>query len=279
MGAISRKLCIRPDRSDKQGEYVTNIAVLVKQIPDPAAGGALGSDFRYVRDGKIVLDEADLYGVEMALQLRDKFGSGEVVIVSMVAGGETAGVRTALAMGADRAVVVSDVALANSHALATAKVLNGAINFAGEFDLVVAGTESFDGYTGTLPAQIAALRQSSALTFATSVQIDGATISIKRQSNEGIDVVQADLPAVISVTAGVVEPRYPNFKGIMEAKSKQCDVVSLSKIGLDASTLNIDEQVVLSVEDAPGRESGVKIDDVDIAADKIIEFLEAQGAI
>lgn len=256
-----------------------NIVVLVKQIPDPSVVGSMDSSFRYVRVGKIVLDDADLYGVEMALQLRDAAGSGTVSVVSMVPGGEVTGVRTALAMGADSAVIVSDDALTNAHALATAKVLNAAIDKTGDVDLVIAGTESSDGYTGTIPAQIAALRGVSALTFATSVTHEGDAIVIKRQSNEGTDVVRATLPAVISVTAGVVEPRYPNFKGIMAAKSKPAEVVSLSDLGIDAASLNIDSQKVTDVSDAPGRESGVKITDVDIAADKIVEFLETAGVL
>ncbi len=256
-----------------------NIAVLVKQIPDPSEVGSLDSDFRFVRTGKIVLDEADLFGVEMALQLRDSAGGGEVSVVSMVPGGEVTGVRTALAMGADKAVVVSDDALANSHALATAKVLNAAIDRVGNVDLVIAGTESSDGYTGTIPAQIAALRNACALTFATSVELNDKTVTIKRQSNEGIDVVSASLPAVVSVTAGVVEPRYPNFKGIMDAKNKPAETVSLSDLGIDGASLDIGSQKVTALADAPGRESGVKISDVDTAADTIVEFLETVGAI
>ncbi len=256
-----------------------NIAVVVKQIPDPSLVGALDADFRFIRSGKIVLDDADLYGVEVALQLRDAAGGGEVCIVSMAPNGETAGVRTALAMGADKAIVVSDDALANSHALATAKVLSAAIENVGSVDLIITGTESSDGYTGTIPAQIAALRKVSALTFATSVELNGQTLTIKRQSNEGVDVVQAVLPAVVSVTAGVVEPRYPNFKGIMAAKSKPCDIVSLSEIGIEVASLEIVSQRVTRVSAAPDRSTGVVITDVDIAVDKIVEFLESLGAV
>lgn len=255
------------------------IAVLAKQIPDPTLEPALDSDFRYKREGKIVLDDADLYGVEVALQIRDAAGGGEVHIVSMAPNGEVSGVRTALAMGADSAVVVSDDQLANAHSLATAKVLSRAIDSLGEVDLVIAGTESTDGYAGTVPAQIAALRDVSALTFATSIEYDNGAITIRRQSNEGIDVVQASLPAVVSVTAGVVEPRYPNFKGIMEAKNKPVNTVSLSDLDIDISSLSIDAQKVVALDDAPARESGEKISDVDVAVEKIVERLESAGVI
>lgn len=256
-----------------------NIAVLVKQIPDPTLQGQLDSQFRYVRDGKIVLDEADLYGVEVALMIRDAAGGGEVTAISMVPGGESTGMRTALAMGVDKGIVVSDEALANSHSLATAKVINSAIEKIGNVDLVLAGTESSDGYAGTLPAQIAALRNNSCLTFATSVEYKDGSIEIKRQSNVGIDVVQAELPCVVSVTAGVVEPRYPNFKGIMAAKSKPLDVLSLSDLGISVDDLKIDTQKVVSLEDAPGRDSGQIISDEDEAVEKIVEYLSNAGAL
>ena len=118
-----------------------NIAVCVKQIPDPAEPGALNADNTLKRDGKLILDESDSYGVEMALQLVDKAGGGEVTLISMAPNSETSGLRTALAMGAAKAVLVSDDALKGAGALDTAKVLAAAIKRT-EFDLVLAATES-----------------------------------------------------------------------------------------------------------------------------------------
>ena len=133
-----------------------NVTVFVKQIPDPAQPGSLDpSSNALKRDGKLILDESDSYGVEMALQLVDKAGGGEVTLVSMAPNGETAGLRTALAMGAAKAVLVSDPELAGSDALTTAKVLAAAAQKAGQADLIIAGTESSDGYTGTVPEQVA----------------------------------------------------------------------------------------------------------------------------
>ena len=137
-----------------------NIAVCVKQIPDPAEPGALNPDNTLKRDGKLILDESDSYGVEMALQLVDKAGGGEVTLVSMAPNSETSGLRTALAMGAAKAVLVSDDALKGADALDTAKVLAAAIKRT-EFDLVLAATESSDGYTGTVPEQIAEVLRSA----------------------------------------------------------------------------------------------------------------------
>ena len=135
-----------------------NVVVCVKQIPDPADPGALDPETKTLkRDGKLILDESDSYGVEMALQLVDTAGGGEVTLVSMAPNSEVGGLRTALAMGAAKAILVSDPALAGTDALGTAKVLAAAIARVDGADLVLTATESSDGYTGTVPAQIAEL--------------------------------------------------------------------------------------------------------------------------
>src|SRR4029077_8095806 len=124
-----------------------NVVVCVKQIPDPAAPGALDpATNTLTREGKLILDESDSYGVEMALQLVDAAGGGEVSLVSMAPNGEVSGLRTALAMGAAKAVLVSDPELQGSDALTTAKVLAKAIERLDAPELVIAATESTDGY-------------------------------------------------------------------------------------------------------------------------------------
>ena len=148
-----------------------NVAVCVKQIPDPASPPALNpSDHTLVREGKLVMDDSDSYGVEMGLQLVEAAGGGEVSLVSMAPNGETSGLRNALAVGAARALLVSDPVLAGSDALATAKVLAAAIQRLGP-DLVLAATESTDGYTGTTPVQVAELLGWPSVTFAKHVEI------------------------------------------------------------------------------------------------------------
>jgi electron transfer flavoprotein beta subunit len=135
-----------------------NIAVCVKQIPDPAMPGQLDPGSRTLkREGKLIMDESDSFGVEMGLQLAEKAGGGEVTIVSMVPDAGLQGIRSALAMGAAKAILVSDGALAGTDALGTAKILAAAIKRAGDIDLVLTATESTDGYTGTVPAQLAEL--------------------------------------------------------------------------------------------------------------------------
>ena len=143
-----------------------NVVVCVKQIPDPAAPPALDPGTNnLVRAGKLILDDSDAYGVEMALQLADAAGGGEVTLVSMAPNGETSGLRTALAMGAAKAILISDDSLAGTDALGTAKVLAAAIKRA-EPDLILAATESSDGYTGTTPVQVAELLGLPSVTFA-----------------------------------------------------------------------------------------------------------------
>src|SRR5579863_7299557 len=175
-----------------------NVVVCVKQIPDPAAPQALDPETKtLVREGKLILDDSDAYGVEMGLQLAEQAGGGEVTLVSMAPGGETGGLRTALAMGAAKAILISDPELKGTDALGTAKVLAAAIKTT-SFDLVLAATESTDGYTGTTPVQLAELLGLPTVTFAKSVAVDGATVRVERQTEAGFDEVTCPLPAVVT---------------------------------------------------------------------------------
>jgi len=252
-----------------------NIAVCVKQIPDPAAPQSLDAANNLNRSGKLILDEADTYGVEMALQLADKAGGGDVTVVSMGSASDVAGLRNALAMGAAKAVIVSDDSLRSSDALSTAKVL-AAVLRRESFDLVLAATESSDGYTGTLPVQLAELLGLPSITFAKAVAIEGATVKVSRQTEAGYDEVTAPLPALVTVTAGVVEPRYASFKGIMAAKSKPLEVLSVADLGLEGQVgaAGAREEVVV-VEPAESRQAGEKYVDDGDGAKKVVAFLES----
>ena len=256
--------------------HAMNVVVCVKQIPDPAAPASLDPTTHTLdRSGKLILDDSDSYGVEMALQLAGNVEGSEVTIVSMAPGGETSGLRTALAMGAAKAILVSDDALAGSDALSTAKVLAAAITRA-EPDLVIAATESTDGYTGTLPVQVAELLDMPSVTFAKSVSTDGSSVKVERQTEAGYDDVECPLPAVVTVTAGVVEPRYPSFKGIMAAKSKPIEVLSVSDLGLDGSQVGAAgaRQEIVGVADAESRGAGEIVVDEGDGAQRIVAFLE-----
>ena len=249
-----------------------NIVVCAKQIPDPAEPGSMDPETKtLVRDGKLILDESDMYGVEMALQLVDAAGGGEVTLVSMAPDGKVDGLRSGLAMGAEKAILVSDPALAGTDALGTSKVLAAAIGRVEGADLVLTATESSDGYTGTVPEQIAEVLGLPSVTFAKTIAVDGSSVKVDRQTEAGYDEVTCSLPAVVSVTAGVVEPRYPSFKGIMAAKSKPVETLTAADLGIESASW---AQSITNVEDAPAREAGEIIEDDGETFNKIVEFLD-----
>jgi len=250
-----------------------NVVVCVKQIPDPAAPGSLDpSTHNLVREGKLILDDSDSYGVEMGLQLAEQAGGGEVTLVSMAPAGETSGLRTALAMGAAKAILVSDDTVAGSDALSTAKVLAKAIERA-QPDLVLAATEST---AGTLPVQLAELLGMPSITFAKKVSISDGTVRVERQTEAGYDDVECPLPAVVTVTSGVVEPRYPSFKGIMAAKSKPLEQLAVSDLGLTSDAVGAAgaRQEVTGVSAAADRQAGEKVVDEGDAHEHIVRFIE-----
>ena len=252
------------------------IAVCVKQIPDPAAPYELDADTHFVvRPDDQVLDDTDRYGVEVGLQLVEQVGDEATLsLVSMSPSGSLQGIRQALAMGADRAIVVDDPALRGADALTTARVLAAALAEDG-FDLVIAGTESTDGYAGVMPQQLAELLEVPSLSFARKVEKDGDKIRIERQTQAGYNVVEAPLPALITVTSGVVEPRYPNFKGIMQAKKKPVDVKTCADLGVEPTPT----QVIQAVEPVPARQAGEVVEDEGEGYLKIIEKLEEAKVI
>ncbi|MEX1279480.1 MAG: electron transfer flavoprotein subunit beta/FixA family protein [Acidimicrobiia bacterium] len=250
------------------------VAVCVKQIPDPASDYSLDPDTHWLeRPAEQVLDDTDRYGVEVALQIADAH-EGSVTLISMGPSGNLQGIRQALAMGADDAVLVDDADLKGADALTTAQVLAAAIG-RGEYDLVIAGTESTDGYSGVVPQQVAALLDLPSLTYATKIDTDGSTVSIRRQTTYGYDEVSAATPAVVSVTAGVVEPRYPTFKGIMQAKQKPVETVTAADLGVDTGV----GQAVTAVDDAPPREAGEKVVDEGEAHLQVVSVLEAKKVL
>jgi electron transfer flavoprotein beta subunit len=208
------------------------------------------------------------------LQLVDAAGGGEVSLVSMAPNGEVSGMRTALAMGAAKGVLVSDPALQGSDALTTAKVLAAAVGKLGGADLIIAATESSDGYTGTVPEQMAEVLGLPSVTFAKSVAVDAGTLKVNRQTEAGYDEVTCPMPALISVTAGVVEPRYPSFKGIMAAKSKPIDTVTAADLGVTPVGWAGAGQQISSVVQAEARAAGEIVEDDGESFGKIVSYLE-----
>ncbi len=246
-----------------------NIVVTVKQIPDPNVDPQLDGE-RLKREGVAgVLDPGDEFGVEAGLQLAQANG-GEVTVVSMGPPAAMEAVRKALSMGAAKGVLVSDEGLAGADALTTAKVLAEAIKKNG-FDLVISGVESTDGYTGVVPQMVAALLDVPMATFAKTLEVKDGTVHINRQTEKGYDVVECPLPAVVTVTAGVNEPRYPAFKGIVEAKKKPVEQWSIGDLGVTLE--GPASQSVDGVNDAPQRGAGEVVEDDGTGATKIADFL------
>src|SRR5438034_7932020 len=178
-----------------------NVIVLVKFIPNPEGTPKLGPNHRLVREGvEGALDPGDEHVVEAALQLAEQSG-GEVTVLSMGPEPALAAIRRALSMGAHRGVLITDAALPGADTLVTARVLAAAIK-RGEFDLVIAGVESTDGYTGTLPMTLAELLGVPSVTFARKLEVKDGTLHVERQTELGFDTVESPLPAVVTVTAG-----------------------------------------------------------------------------
>ncbi len=253
-----------------------NVVVCVKQVPDPNSVGQLDpSTHNLKRDGvEVVLDPGDEFGIEAGLQLAEAHG-GQVTVVSMAPEKGLDAIRKALAMGAAKGVLVSDPSLAGADALTTAKVLAAAIAREG-FDVVITATESTDGYTGVVPQALAEYLGVPAVTFAKTVESDGTSLKVRRQTEAGYDNVEASLPAVVSVTAGVNEPRYPSLKGIMAAKSKPVDRLTVADLGLDGLTPG---QAIVSVQAAEQRKAGEVVEDDGTAAHRVVEFLAAKKVI
>ena len=244
------------------------IVVTVKQVPDPNSNLALDSDNTISRDKEVVLDPGDECGVEEGLQLKEAHG-GEVVLVSMGPERAKDAIRKGLSMGADRGILITDPQLAGADALLTARALAAAIK-GEEPDLVICGTESYDGSTGMVPPMLAELLGMPQLTVAKKVEIDGSTVRVHRQTGDGYQVVEASTPVLITVTAAIAEPRYASLKGIMAARSKEIKQVGMGDLGLER-----DESVetIEGIAEAETRKAGVVIEDDGTAVDRIMQVL------
>jgi electron transfer flavoprotein beta subunit len=256
-------------------EPAMNVLVCVKQIPDPNAPGKLDPQTkRLVRDGvDLVLDPGDEHAVEAGLQLVEK-GGGELVVISMGPPRALDAIRRALAMGASRGILVTDPLLENSDALSTARAIAGAIE-GQPFDLIICGTESTDGSSGAVPAQLAELLGFPLLSFAKKLEVTDGKVVIDRQTDEGYDVVEAPLPAVVTVTGGINEARYPALRGIMQAKNKEVKQVGLADIKLDGQAgKGALTQEVVAVAPAEARKAGEVIEDKGEGARRVADYLK-----
>ncbi|GCE06230.1 electron transfer flavoprotein subunit beta/FixA family protein [Dictyobacter aurantiacus] len=252
--------------------------VCIKQVPDPntTVPKLDPTTKRLVRTGvSLVLDPGDESTISAAIKLRDKVGNSELVAVSMGPASAQEAMRRALAMGADRAILVTDPALAGSDAVGTARVLASVLKKEGA-DLVFCSTESTDGYTGMVPGAIAEFLGIPQLTFAREVNIEGQKAVIKRVIPKGYQTVESSLPAVVTIASGSFEAIYPTMKGIMGAKKKPYTQMSLADLGIDASQVGEAgaREQVLTVGSAEARAAGQIIKDDGNAAQQIAEFLQ-----
>jgi electron transfer flavoprotein beta subunit len=248
--------------------------VTVKQTPDPNSTPQLGDDRRLVREGvELVMDQGDEYGVEEGLQLAEKTG-GSVTVVSMGPEKANDAIRKALSMGAESGILISDPALAGSDALGTARAIAAAVKDKG-FDILICGTESFDGSTGMVPPQVAELLGIPHLSFAKKLEVEGSKIKVQRQTADGYVMIEADTPVVVTVTGGLNEPRYPTLKGIMGAKSKPVDTVDLATLGLDAGQVGEGGALVkvAGVDPSPERQAGEVITDEGQSGERVVAIL------
>jgi electron transfer flavoprotein beta subunit len=254
------------------------IVVLVKPVPDPAsAGERLGADWRLDRAAApAVVNGNDEYALEAALKLVEAHG-GEVTLLSMAPATAPETMRKALAMGAHRGVLVTDDRLAGSDTLSTMRVLAAALE-ALEFDLVLAGVDTSDGLAGVVPAGVAALRKLPYLSYAARIEPDpdAGTVRVRRISPTGYDVLESPMPALVSCTQALGEPRYPSLKGIMAARSKEIATTSLTELALDAASVGgaVATTKVLGAEAPPPRPpTRVVREAPDVAARELVSFL------
>ncbi|GAA4668316.1 MULTISPECIES: electron transfer flavoprotein subunit beta/FixA family protein [Amycolatopsis] len=261
---------------------MTKIVVLVKQVPDTYSERKL-SDADHTLDREsadAVLDEINEKAVEEALKIKEA-GEGEVTVISVGPDRATDAIRKALSMGADKAIHVSDEALHGSDVIATAKVLAAAIGKVEGYDLIIAGNEASDGRAGAVPAILAELLGLPQLTYVRQLTVDGTTVKADRETEDGLTHLEASLPALVSVSEKINEPRYPSFKGIMAAKKKPVDTLTIADLGIDAGEVGLGNawSQVTEAAPKPPRQAGQRVEDEGDGGTKIAEFLVGQKLI
>jgi electron transfer flavoprotein beta subunit len=257
------------------------IAVCAKYVPEATATRRIDPQTKRLdRSGEGTLNPFDVNAVEEALRVRDATGEGEVVIVSFGPERALEAMRRALAMGADRVVLVADEGAAGSDLVATSRVLAAALEREGA-DLVLFGQQAYDADGAVLWAAVADRLQQPLISQVAELTRENGKVRGKRQTEYGYDVIEASLPAVIAVSDAINEPRYPSLKGIMGAKKKPQETVSLSDLGVDAGEAGESgsRTEVYELGDPPARGDTVKIEDDGTAAEKIVAFLQEKKAL
>ena len=250
------------------------IAVCVKQVPEGARKRIDPATKRLDRSGEAAPNPYDAHAVEEALRVKEATGDGEVVVVSMGPERSADALRKALAMGADRAVLVSDEGLAGSDLVATSAALGKALELEAA-DVVLFGQQGSDSDGAVLWAAVAERLRRPLISQVAELTIKDGSVSGKRQTEFGYDVIEAPLPAVVAVSDAINEPRYPSLKGIMGAKRKPQETLGLGDLGLGAGEAGEagSRTEVVGLADPPARGEARKIEDDGSAAEQIVEFL------
>ena len=252
-----------------------NIVACMKETPSTTAEKRFGPDNRLERRKEdAIINPFDEYTIEEALRLQEKNAGSTVTILCMGPQTATDTLRKALAMGGDRAVLVTDPALAGSDVIGTARVLAAALQKIG-FDLALFGSAAAEAYGGVVPSAVAALLDLPLLSYATKLNVSGDSATIERQADIGYNTVQASLPALVSVTKAINEPRYPSMKGIMASKRKPLDTFSLADLGISpdqAGSAGSHEKVV-GTEKVSTQRKGELYMGNEGAADRVVAFL------
>jgi electron transfer flavoprotein beta subunit len=250
------------------------IAVCVKHVPDATVHKRIDPETKRLdRSGEGALNPTDLNAVEEAIRIKEAKG-GDVVLFTFGPAKAMDSLRKALAMGADRAVLVSDESAAGSDLLGTAAALAAALE-GEEADLVVFGQASSDGDGAVLWAAVADRLRRPLISQVAELTVEDGSITGKRQTEHGYDLIKAPLPAVVAVSDAINEPRYPSLKGIMGAKSKPQVTRDASAIGVDAAKVGEAgaKTSVLQLGPPPSRGDQVKIEDDGSAAQKVVDYL------
>ena len=250
------------------------IAVCVKQVPESQAKRLDPSTKRLDRSGEGALNAFDANAIEEALRVKEASGEGEVVLVSLGPERALDSLRKGLAMGADRAVLVSDDAAAGSDLVATSLALAKALEREAA-DVILFGQQASDSDGAVLWAAVADRLRMPLVSQAAELTVAEGKARVKRQTEFGYDTIEASLPAVVAVSDAINEPRYPSLKGIMGAKKKPQESVSASDLGVDAAQLGEagSKTEVLALGEPPPRGDTVKIEDDGSGAQKIVDFL------
>lgn len=256
------------------------IVVCVKQVPDTTAHKRLDATSHTLdRSGEGALNATDVNAVEEALRLKEAHG-GEVIVLSVGPAKAVESLRKALAMGADRAVLVTDDAVTGSDLVATGHVLSAALARESA-DLILFGQQSSDGDGAVLWASVADRLRLPLVSQVAHLTVDGASVTGKRQTEFGYDRIRLPLPAVVAVSDAINEPRYPSLKGIMGAKSKPQELLTLADLGVAPELVGqAGSRTCVLAATPPAPKSGrVRIEDDGSAAEKIVEYLAEKRLI